>query len=90
MTISAGSCRILAKYTGTYETVIPPGVVIRTTLTMTDGQLFADGRPLVPLSATTFAGPDQIRIETDAAGNATRLFVSAVEFDIPLRRISVP
>jgi len=80
----------LARYVGTYETVMPPGVVIRVTLTMTDGQLFVDGRPLVPLSTTTFAGPDQVRIETDAAGNATRLFVSAVEFDIPLRRISVP
>jgi hypothetical protein len=57
------------------------------TLTTTDGQLFVDGRPLVPLSATTFAGPDQIRIERDAAGYATRLFVSAIEFDIPLTRL---
>lgn len=79
----------LARYVGTYETVMPPGVVIRTTLTMTDGQLFADGGSSRPLFATTFAEPDPIRRETDAAGNATRLFVSAVEFDIPLRRISV-
>jgi hypothetical protein len=81
---------ILARYVGTYETVMPPGVVIRVTLTMTDGQLFADGRPLIPLSATAFTGPDQVRMETDAAGNATRLFVSAVEFEIPLRRIFMP
>ena len=79
---------ILARYVGLYESVMPHGPVIRVTLTMAGGRLLFEGEPLVPLSATTFTGGAPMRIETDAAGNATRLFITAVEGEIPARRVS--
>ena len=79
---------ILARYVGEYESVMPHGPVIRVRLTMAGGRLLFEGEPLVPLSATTFTGGAAMRFETDAAGHPTRLFITAVEGEIPARRVS--
>jgi hypothetical protein len=77
----------LARYQGTYEVRQPTGVAVRLTVTWAGDRLLLDGRPLIPVSETTFTGLVPVRFEIDDQGAATRLFISAVEGDVPAIRI---
>jgi hypothetical protein len=80
---------ILEKYVGTYALDLPASSSTQTSLeiTLVAGALQLGGRPLTPLSATTFGGGAHLQFFMDDAGRVTHMIIHTAGGDHKATRI---